>query len=103
VHGGCVQFVAVTQRSPVRTFGCPCRKLKLEHIDGVARLRWATSARARFGTHHAEPARPFKLDQVERVEVCGSSGGYDTRHPAGPSAVETRARLSPAARRDGPR
>jgi hypothetical protein len=37
---------------------CPCRKLKLEHIDGVARQRSATNARALFGTHHAEPARP---------------------------------------------
>jgi hypothetical protein len=38
--------------------GCPCRKRKLEHIDGVARPRSATNARALFGTHHAEPARP---------------------------------------------
>jgi hypothetical protein len=36
----------------------PCRKLKLEHIDGVARPRSATNAHALFGTHHAEPARP---------------------------------------------
>jgi hypothetical protein len=36
---------------------CLCRKLKLEHIDGVARPRSATNARALFGTHHAEPAR----------------------------------------------
>jgi hypothetical protein len=34
------------------------RKLKLEHIDGVARPRSATNARALFGTRHAEPARP---------------------------------------------
>jgi glutathione S-transferase len=32
---------------------CPCRKLKLEHIDGVARPRSAMNARALFGTHHA--------------------------------------------------
>jgi hypothetical protein len=38
--------------------GCPCRKLKLEHIDGVARPRSVTNARALFGTHYAEPARP---------------------------------------------
>jgi hypothetical protein len=31
---------------------------QLEHIDGVARSRSATNARALFGTHHAEPARP---------------------------------------------
>jgi hypothetical protein len=37
---------------------CPCRKLKLEHIDGVARPRSATNARALCGTRHAEPARP---------------------------------------------
>jgi hypothetical protein len=35
---------------------CPCRKLKLEHIDGVVRPRSATNARALFGTHLAEPA-----------------------------------------------
>ena len=35
---------------------CPCRKLKLEYIAGVARPRLATNARALFGTHHAEPA-----------------------------------------------
>jgi hypothetical protein len=33
--------------------GCPCRKVKLEHIDGVGRPRSATNARAPFGTHHA--------------------------------------------------
>jgi hypothetical protein len=33
--------------------GCPCRKLKLEHIDGLARPRSATNARALCGTHHA--------------------------------------------------
>jgi hypothetical protein len=37
---------------------CPCLKLKLEHIDGVARPRSATNACSLFGTHHAEPARP---------------------------------------------
>jgi hypothetical protein len=38
--------------------GCPCRKLKLEHIDAVVRPRPATNARALCGTHHAELARP---------------------------------------------
>jgi hypothetical protein len=45
-------------RRPPRMAGCPCRKLKLEHIDGVARPRSATNARALCGTRHAEPARP---------------------------------------------
>jgi hypothetical protein len=45
---------------------CPCRKLKLEPIDGVARPRSATNARALCSTHHAEPARPSAARPVGR-------------------------------------
>jgi hypothetical protein len=34
---------------PLPLLPCPCRKLKLEHIDGAARPRSATNARALFG------------------------------------------------------
>ena len=36
---------------------CPCRKLKLEHIDGVAHPGLAVKARGLFGTHPSESAR----------------------------------------------
>jgi hypothetical protein len=45
---------------------CPCRKLKLESIDGVARPRSATSARALFGRHHAEPPPPDSQGEALR-------------------------------------
>lgn len=52
------EIVAARAKAKIGGSRCPCRKLKLEHIDGVARPRSATNARALFGTHHAEPARP---------------------------------------------
>jgi hypothetical protein len=52
------QPVRSRKASPKQGGRCPCRKLKLEHIDGVVRPRSVTNARPLFGTHHAEPACP---------------------------------------------
>jgi hypothetical protein len=38
---------------------CPCRKLKLEHTDGVAHPRAARRARGRISELHAKAAHPF--------------------------------------------
>jgi hypothetical protein len=51
---------------------CPCRKLKFEHIDGVARPRSATNARALFGTHRVEPA-PRTLNKMRLGSNAGRS------------------------------
>jgi glutathione reductase (NADPH) len=42
-----------------RTRTCPCRKLKLQHTDGVARPREARRARGQISEPHAKAANPF--------------------------------------------
>jgi tripartite-type tricarboxylate transporter receptor subunit TctC len=56
-------------------FGCPCRKLKHEHIGGVVRREPPTKARALLAGHRVETARPSSTtDECEpRCSTFGTN------------------------------